>query len=191
MTGAVMPVYLFGYLEDDFFGRVVVASTDETIGRLAEQLRAWGWSPERRVPLEVSNERGDVLDPAAIIAASGLRNGDLFTVRERGVVSGSWVVAATIDDLWDGETLAVVVEGCEVLLVNIGGTVLVYEDRCPHLANPLSKGTVDGGVLTCAAHEWVFDIVAGTGVNPAGACLRRFPVRIDGDAILVDVRADE
>jgi len=51
----------------------------------------------------------------------------------------------------------------------------------------LSKGGFSDHVLTCAAHEWAFDARTGCGVNPAAACLRRFPVRLDGDTILVKV----
>ena len=83
--------------------------------------------------------------------------------------------------------VTVAVGAVDVLLCNIDGEVFAYEDRCPHLANPLSKGALDAHVLTCAAHEWTFDARTGNGVNPAAACLRRFPVRLDGDTILVDL----
>ncbi len=43
-----MVVYLFGYMSDDFVGRVLVAPTEQTVGRLAEQLVSWGWNPECR-----------------------------------------------------------------------------------------------------------------------------------------------
>lgn len=75
-----MRIYLFGYLRDDFFGRVIVTPDDRTVGRLAEQLTAWGWAPERPGPLTVTNEAGEVLDPAVTIAGAGLGNGDIFTV---------------------------------------------------------------------------------------------------------------
>ena len=47
------------------------------------------------------------------------------------------------------------------------------------------QGALDGGVLTCGAHEWQFDARTGRGVNPASACLRRYPVRLDGEQIFV------
>ena len=34
-------IYLFGYLEDDYLGRLMVASEELTIVELAEQLSAW------------------------------------------------------------------------------------------------------------------------------------------------------
>jgi toluene monooxygenase system ferredoxin subunit len=83
--------------------------------------------------------------------------------------------------------LAVTVDGVDLLLCNVEGQVFVFEDLCPHQANPLSKGNLHGSVLTCAAHEWSFDAHTGQGVNPATACLRRYPVRLDGDTILVDL----
>ncbi|HEY4411317.1 MAG TPA: Rieske 2Fe-2S domain-containing protein [Acidimicrobiia bacterium] len=98
-----------------------------------------------------------------------------------------WVYAGMLDELWEGEILAVTVDAVDLVLCNIEGGVVAYDDRCPHLANPLSKGSLDGHVLTCAAHEWVFDARTGLGVNPATACLRPFPVRIDGDTILVNL----
>ena len=100
---------------------------------------------------------------------------------------GGWVAAATLDELWDGEVLGVTVGVVDVLLCNIDGEVFAYEDRCPHLASPLSKGALDAHVLTCAAHEWAFDVRTGNGVNPTTTCLRPFSVRIDGDTILVDL----
>ena len=98
-----------------------------------------------------------------------------------------WVGAATLDDLWEGEICAAIVDGVDVVLCNVDGDVFAYEDRCPHLGNPLSKGALSDVVLTCAAHEWAFDARTGCGVNPATACLRRFPVRLEGDTILVKV----
>ena len=75
-----MRIYLFGYLRDDVLGRMIVTPNDQTIGRLAAQLTAWGWAPERRGPFQVTNEAGEVLDPGLSIAQAGLDNGDIFTV---------------------------------------------------------------------------------------------------------------
>jgi toluene monooxygenase system ferredoxin subunit len=60
----------------------------------------------------------------------------------------------------------VTVGAIDVLVCNIDGEVFADEDRCPHLANPLSKGALDAHVLTCAAHEWTFDARTGNGVDP-------------------------
>ena len=78
-----MRIYLFGYASDDFVGRVIVTPNERTVAELGRQLVAWGMAPERREPITVRNERGEILEPADTIAQAGLTNGDIFNV-ERG-----------------------------------------------------------------------------------------------------------
>jgi toluene monooxygenase system ferredoxin subunit len=99
--------------------------------------------------------------------------------------NGGWRVVATVEDVWEGELKGVDVDGKAVVLVNVGGEVRAYDDRCPHSGTPLSQGRLNGETLTCSAHEWVFDCRAGRGINPASARLRGIPVRVEGEAILV------
>jgi hypothetical protein len=77
-------VYLFGYLADDFFGRVLVVPADHTVGQLARQLVAWGPTPERAGRFTVTNEAGETLDQTMTIDQVGLGNGHLFTVDPGG-----------------------------------------------------------------------------------------------------------
>jgi toluene monooxygenase system ferredoxin subunit len=103
----------------------------------------------------------------------------------------AFVQAAKQDELWPGEVLALRVGGESVLLAAFDSGVVAYEDRCPHQGVPLSKGRLDGCVLTCSAHQWQFDLQSGRGVNPESSRLRRYPVRIEGDAIWVDPKKKE
>jgi hypothetical protein len=82
MSEPMASVYLFGYLEDDYLGRVLVTSDDVTIESLALQLSAW--SDDRGSPVVVTNEAGDELDLQLPIDAAGLNNGDIFTVLRSG-----------------------------------------------------------------------------------------------------------
>jgi toluene monooxygenase system ferredoxin subunit len=99
----------------------------------------------------------------------------------------SWQLVGPLDDLWAGEMRAVTLEGQPVLLVHIEGAVRAFADRCAHQRMPLSRGRLSGRVLTCAAHEWEYDVVTGQGVNPGGVALTPFPVQIRDGAIWVDV----
>ena len=94
---------------------------------------------------------------------------------------------ATLADLWDGDMTAVVVDGRRVVVIRLDGAVHAYEDRCAHLGVALSEGVLDGGVLTCRAHHWQYDVRSGRGVNPASACLKRFAVKVEQGRIFVDV----
>jgi toluene monooxygenase system ferredoxin subunit len=81
------------------------------------------------------------------------------------------------------------VGGRRVLLVRVGPEIHAYEDRCAHLAVPLSEGKLNGTRLMCHAHYWEYDLVTGCGINPSNVCLVRFPVRVEQGVVLVDVEA--
>jgi toluene monooxygenase system ferredoxin subunit len=93
----------------------------------------------------------------------------------------------TLDGLWSGEMTACSVDDKRVVLINIEGEIRAYADSCPHMRTPLSSGVLDGAVLTCATHGWVFDVRTGCGINPEQACLTSFAAVIKGNDILVDV----
>jgi toluene monooxygenase system ferredoxin subunit len=95
--------------------------------------------------------------------------------------------AGLLEALSAGGMMACVVAGRKVLLVRDADAVHAYEDRCAHLGVPLSQGRLEGGVLTCGAHEWEYDGSTGCGVNPASARLRRFEVKVEGGEVWVDV----
>ncbi len=98
----------------------------------------------------------------------------------------------TLDDLWEGEMAAFEVEGRDVLLVHLpGGVVNAIQAICPHQNQPLVEGTLEGSLLTCPAHRWEFDVAACKSVNPEGTALRHFPVKVEDDAVWVDVAGAE
>jgi toluene monooxygenase system ferredoxin subunit len=84
---------------------------------------------------------------------------------------------------------AVMVGGRRVLLLHVDGEVRAYDNRCPHRAWPLERGTLDEGVLTCANHRYAFDVTTGRNVDPGGCDLVAYPCRVDDDGtIAVAVR---
>ncbi len=75
----------------------------------------------------------------------------------------------------------------QIALFHDAGRVHACNNRCPHEGYPLSEGTLtDGCILTCNWHNWKFDLEGGETLV-GGDTLRRYPVRIDGDDILLDV----
>ena len=96
---------------------------------------------------------------------------------------------ATLDELWDGEMMALETDGRVVLLVNLHGDVHAYADSCPHLGTRLSQGSLQRTVLTCSTHGWEFDASTGQGINPKTACLESFAVKVENGDILIDVGA--
>lgn len=93
----------------------------------------------------------------------------------------------SLDDVWEGEMESFEVDGHEVLVAVLdGGDVRAYQGICPHQDIPLVEGTFDGKRLVCRAHQWVFDATTGEGINPGNCRLAEYPVRVDGDVVLVD-----
>jgi nitrite reductase/ring-hydroxylating ferredoxin subunit len=89
-------------------------------------------------------------------------------------------------DLWDGEMEAFDVGGYEVLLVKIHGKFHAYDGICPHQSMSLVEGELtEDGVIICKAHRWQFSAECGKGINPANACLQKFPVKVEGGRVLV------
>ena len=102
--------------------------------------------------------------------------------------TGGWRETINLDDLWEGDMTAVMVDGESVLLVNIDGTALAYSNRCPHQASALDEGDLDGEKLTCAKHLWEFNALTGCGINPDDAGLKSFGCQVGDDGtIYVDI----
>jgi nitrite reductase/ring-hydroxylating ferredoxin subunit len=72
-----------------------------------------------------------------------------------------------------------------------GDEVHAVDNRCPHMGFPLHRGTVCDGILTCHWHHARFDLRTGGTFDQFADELRRFPVEIDGDAVLVDLSPRE
>ncbi|WP_437289422.1 Rieske 2Fe-2S domain-containing protein [Sorangium sp. So ce406] len=70
-----------------------------------------------------------------------------------------------------------------------GGEVHALDDRCPHQGYPLSQGALRGGVLTCAWHNWKFDIATGA-CSFGGEPVRRYATRVDGGRVLLNRAVD-
>lgn len=100
--------------------------------------------------------------------------------------SDVWIRVAGLDDLWEGEVMAVEANGHQILLVHlVGGEIRAYQGICPHQQIPLAEGEFDGHRLVCRGHRWEFDLHRGAGVNPAGCSLAEYPVLVRGEDILV------
>ncbi|WP_437591547.1 Rieske 2Fe-2S domain-containing protein [Sorangium sp. So ce1000] len=69
------------------------------------------------------------------------------------------------------------------------GEVHALDDRCPHQGYPLSQGALRGGVLTCAWHNWKFDVASGACAF-GGEPVRRYATRVDGGRVLLNRAAD-
>lgn len=63
--------------------------------------------------------------------------------------------------------------------------IFALEDNCPHKNGPLSQGIVHDGCVTCPLHNWVISLETGQSQGADEGETRAFPVRLDGDTVLL------
>src|SRR5918999_815619 len=81
-----------------------------------------------------------------------------------------------VNDVPAGKMKHIEVGEKEILLANPEGRVYALCDRCSHMNAPLSMGTLNGKVVTCAAHGARFDVTTGKKVaEPMALDPSKFP----------------
>jgi nitrite reductase/ring-hydroxylating ferredoxin subunit len=87
------------------------------------------------------------------------------------------VDVADVTDVPEGNMKHIEVGDKEILLANLDGSkVYALCDRCSHMNAPLSGGTLNGKVVTCAAHGARFDVTTGNKVaEPMALDSSKFP----------------
>lgn len=87
--------------------------------------------------------------------------------------------------LRNGEPLGVTVGDQAVAVFLVDGEFIATQGICPHATGPLHEGEVDGRILTCPWHGWAFNLDSGECEDDPCLHLKRFPVKVEGDDILV------
>ncbi|MBN1564712.1 MAG: non-heme iron oxygenase ferredoxin subunit [Anaerolineae bacterium] len=101
----------------------------------------------------------------------------------------NFVTVAKTGDIPPGERDVFEIDGRYIAVFNVGGTYYAIEDICTHDGGPLAEGDlVDEYEIACPRHGARFDIRTGKVLSmPAVVDVSWFPVRVEGDAIQVDV----
>ena len=74
---------------------------------------------------------------------------------------GEFTEVSKMDELKNGTMKAVNVEGRQILLARVGDKYYAVGNRCPHMKGDLSRGKLEGTVITCPVHGSQFDISNG------------------------------
>ena len=96
--------------------------------------------------------------------------------------------ACAVADVADGTAVRVVLDGVPVEVVRSDGDVYAIHDVCSHANVSLSEVEIEDQTIECWLHGSRFDLVTGrpTGL-PATQPVPVYPVKIDGDDVLVSV----
>jgi 3-phenylpropionate/trans-cinnamate dioxygenase ferredoxin subunit len=78
-----------------------------------------------------------------------------------GAASAPFEPAIPAAELAPGEMRRVSFGDLDVLLAHPSNGIVAIDDRCPHMAAPLSLGELDGCLLACPLHSGQFDLSTG------------------------------
>ena len=73
------------------------------------------------------------------------------------------------------------------LFRSVDDQLFALNNRCPHKGGPLSQGIVFGERVACPLHNWSIELKTGDAVAPDVGCTKRFPVKIDGGDVFVEL----
>ncbi len=101
--------------------------------------------------------------------------------------SPEWHRALAVADLPPRTMKPLKLAGKALVLIHAeDGTLHALDQHCPHEGYSMAQGELEGCLLTCAWHNWKFDIRTGE-CRLGGEDIRRFPVRVEGEALEVDL----
>jgi nitrite reductase/ring-hydroxylating ferredoxin subunit len=83
----------------------------------------------------------------------------------------------------------------EILVANVNGNYYAIANRCTHKNGDLSKGSLDGNIVTCPVHGARFDVTTGKAVaGPKIAFFRTktndtpsYQVKIEGRDVMINL----
>jgi 3-phenylpropionate/trans-cinnamate dioxygenase ferredoxin subunit len=103
-------------------------------------------------------------------------------------MSTVFVKVAALGDIAPGKMACVDADGSRILLANVDGEILAVDDMCTHEDASLSTGCLKGEYVKCPLHGSRFNLRNGEAMEePAEDPLRTYPVKIEGDDILVSL----
>lgn len=97
-----------------------------------------------------------------------------------------WVDAASIEDVPEGDVVAVTIGGKEVALYEVDGEIFATANVCTHGAARMSDGFLEGREIECPLHQGRFDVCTGKAMcAPLTEDIRTYPVRIEDRRVLL------
>ena len=99
----------------------------------------------------------------------------------------NYITVAQVGEIPEGGRKVVEVGETYVLIANVEGEYRAIEDVCTHDGNELSDGVIEGHTIECSRHGAIFDLRTGRGTFPAVIPVATYPIRIEGDAVQIEV----
>ena len=93
-----------------------------------------------------------------------------------------------LQSVQENEILKVSTREFEICITKLGTEIFAFEDMCSHDGESISEGKLEDNCIVCPRHLAKFDIRTGEALcMPATEPIRRFPVKIVGDEIELEM----
>ena len=96
-----------------------------------------------------------------------------------------YIKVANLSELAPGSAKTVQVNGLEIALFNVNGTIYATDNTCLHQGGPLGEGVLEGEVVTCPWHMWEYNVRTGEKVGETEYRIPTFQVKVEGNDIKV------
>ncbi len=101
----------------------------------------------------------------------------------------AFVKVTSLDQIQPGWVAEAFVDGHPYALCNQDGQLVCLDGECPCTGGPLGQGAVRDGMLVCPWHGWRYHLEDGTCLYDDSIKIARFPVKVEGSDVLIDVSA--
>ncbi len=93
-----------------------------------------------------------------------------------------------VTDIPEGRPETFEIEDRHIAVYRLDDGYHAIEDICTHDGGPLAEGEIEGDVVICPRHGARFSIRTGAALSfPAVTPVERYPVRVEGDDLLVGI----
>ena len=105
------------------------------------------------------------------------------------------VKAAKKEEVPAGSMKLIRIGGKEILIANVDGSLHAIGGLCTHMKGDLSRGSLEGKIVTCPRHGAQYDVTTGASVRgPKIGILRlkgrsesSYEIRLEGDDIILSI----
>lgn len=92
--------------------------------------------------------------------------------------TGQWRDIIAVEDLPDGDVLRIEHENRGLFIYRDVNTCQVFDSHCPHQSTDLPELALEGTILTCPKHQWVFDAKSGDCIKNGNSPLKRVDSKV-------------
>lgn len=97
----------------------------------------------------------------------------------------NFVEVGRMEQLPPGNGTVVNVDGKEVAIFNVDGTIYAMDDCCLHQGLSLGTSKLEGKIVTCRGHGWKYDVTTGSTLASPGYGVAAYPAKVVDGKIMV------